>query len=101
MNRSGKDKIHKNTPYKSQFLDFLVINSHVKSNHHDEHGRYLWFNRQHYFLSLQKPPSCPPFGYCNRTNVPATTWRMLRTAFAIVITAGIFWNEVFIVVIVP
>jgi hypothetical protein len=32
-----KDKIHKNTPYKSQFLDFLVINSHVKSNHHDEH----------------------------------------------------------------
>jgi hypothetical protein len=44
MNRSGKDKIHKNTPYKSQFLDFLVINSQVKSNHHDKHGRYLWFN---------------------------------------------------------
>ena len=55
------------------------------------------------FLSHQKPPSCPPFGYCNRTHVPATTWRMLRTAFTIVITAGIFCrSEVFIlVVIVP
>ena len=64
-NRSWKGSFCQNTPRKSWFLDFHVLISHVKLNHHDEHGRYLWFNRQHYFLSHQKPLSCPPFWCCN------------------------------------
>jgi hypothetical protein len=45
------------------FFYFHVLISHVKSNHHDEHRRYLCFNRQHHFCSLGKALPCPLLGY--------------------------------------